>query len=52
MTQLVAYSPYLGIAGVVFAAILYWRIARAPAGTTQMQEIAEQIHDGAMAFLR
>ena len=52
MTQLVAYSPYLGIVGLVFAAILYWRIARAPAGTDRMQEIAEQIHDGAMAFLR
>jgi K(+)-stimulated pyrophosphate-energized sodium pump len=48
----VAYSPYLGIAGLVFAAILYWRIASAPAGTDRMKDIAEQIHDGAMAFLR
>ena len=52
MTQLVTYSPYLGIVGVLFAAILYWRVARGSAGTDRMQEIAEQIHDGAMAFLR
>jgi len=52
MTHLVDYSPYLGLLGVAFAALLYWRIARADAGNARMKDIAEQIHTGAMAFLR
>jgi K(+)-stimulated pyrophosphate-energized sodium pump len=52
MEQLVEYSPYLGIAGVLFAGFLYWRVASASDGTDRMREIAEQIHAGAMAFLR
>jgi K(+)-stimulated pyrophosphate-energized sodium pump len=42
----------VGVIGMVYAAILYWWVKRSPAGTEQMQEIAEMIHKGAMAFLK
>ncbi len=44
--------PLLGVAGIVFAAIIYFNVARRPAGNAKMQEIAEAIHTGAMAFLK
>jgi K(+)-stimulated pyrophosphate-energized sodium pump len=42
----------VGVIGIIYAAILYWWVKRSPAGTEQMQEIAEMIHKGAMAFLK
>lgn len=41
-----------GAAGMVFAMILYISMKRQPAGTEKMIEIADAIHDGAMAFLK
>ncbi|MCH7780937.1 MAG: sodium-translocating pyrophosphatase [Acidobacteria bacterium] len=52
MENLVSYAPYLGAAGLVFAGILYLSILRSSRGSERMQEIAEEIHNGAMAFLR
>jgi len=52
MENLVSYAPYLGAAGLVFAGILYLGILRSSRGNERMQEIAEEIHNGAMAFLR
>ena len=52
MENLVVYAPYLGGVGLVFAGILYLSILRSSTGTERMQEIAEEIHTGAMAFLK
>jgi K(+)-stimulated pyrophosphate-energized sodium pump len=42
----------VGIVGIVYAALLYMWIKKRPAGTELMQEIADMIHRGAMAFLK
>jgi K(+)-stimulated pyrophosphate-energized sodium pump len=52
MDNLVTYMPVIGVVGVIFAVVLYWRIVKAPTGTPLMKDISDQIHDGAMAFLR
>jgi K(+)-stimulated pyrophosphate-energized sodium pump len=52
METAVQMTPILGLFGVLFAGVLYWSVLRRDAGTERMQEIAEAIHDGAMAFLR
>ena len=52
MENLVTYAPYLGGAGLVLAGMLYLSVLRSSAGTERMQEIAEEIHTGAMAFLK
>ena len=52
MENLVTYAPFLGGAGLLFAGILYISVLRSSAGNERMQEIADQIHTGAMAFLR
>lgn len=41
-----------GAAGLVFALILFISMKSQPAGTERMIEIADAIHDGAMAFLK
>ena len=41
-----------GLIGVFFAWFLYRYVAKQPAGNERMQEIAELIHEGALAFLR
>ncbi len=46
------YALWFGLAGVVFAFVTYAAVARQPAGSTAMQGLADQIHLGAMAFLR
>ena len=45
-------APVLGAVGLAFAGFLYWSVLKAPTGTDRMREIAGDIHDGAMAFLR
>jgi K(+)-stimulated pyrophosphate-energized sodium pump len=52
MENLVMYAPYLGGIGLVFAGILYLSVLRSSTGTERMQEIAEEIHTGAMTFLK
>jgi len=52
MNALVSSAPLLGGLGLLFAGFLYWSVVRSAAGTERMQEIAEAIHSGAMAFLR
>jgi len=42
----------LGVIGLVIALAIYGYVKRQPAGTEGMIELGEQIHDGAMAFLR
>ncbi|MFC1767674.1 sodium-translocating pyrophosphatase [Candidatus Margulisiibacteriota bacterium] len=41
----------VGITGLLFAMFLYWRVTIKPKGTPKMEEIAAEIHEGAMTFL-
>jgi len=43
--------PILGAVGLVIAFVIYTVMSRAPAGEGKIQEIAEQIHIGAMVFM-
>ena len=45
-------SPVLGIIGLVAALIIYRSVASRPDGNDKMREIADAIHEGAMAFLK
>jgi K(+)-stimulated pyrophosphate-energized sodium pump len=44
--------PVLGVIGIGFALLTYASVLRHDAGTDRMRRIAEQIHMGAMVFLR
>jgi len=41
-----------GLAGLIMALILFWLVKKQPAGNEQMKDISEQIHQGAMVFLK
>ena len=41
-----------GLAGLVMALILFLLVKKQPAGNDQMKDISEQIHQGAMVFLK
>ncbi|MBT7860014.1 MAG: sodium-translocating pyrophosphatase [Gemmatimonadetes bacterium] len=45
-------APYLGVAGLIIAFLIYGRIKKADEGSAAMIEISEAIHEGAMAFLK
>jgi K(+)-stimulated pyrophosphate-energized sodium pump len=49
---LIYVMPMLGIAGIVFAFMLYGTVAAKPAGNEKMQEISALIEEGAMTFLK
>ncbi len=53
--NLVAFSDHawiLGLLGLVSAFVIYRAVRARPTGTAAMTELSEQIHAGAMAFLR
>jgi K(+)-stimulated pyrophosphate-energized sodium pump len=50
--NLISYAFVIGILGVVFALVLFFRVRRYPKGNPFMEEIAEAVHSGAMVFLR
>ncbi|MGB4599133.1 MAG: sodium-translocating pyrophosphatase [Trichlorobacter sp.] len=50
--QLQMVAPILGVVGLVIAVLIYRFIVSQPAGNEKMQEIADAIHAGAMAFLK
>lgn len=52
MELLTSISPIVGVVGLVVAFAIYFTLKRRPAGNDLMQGIAEQIHIGAMAFLK
>ncbi|HEX7048712.1 MAG TPA: sodium-translocating pyrophosphatase [Longimicrobiales bacterium] len=52
VTTLALWSPILGLLGLGGALVLYLYIKRQPHGTDLMAELADRIHEGAMAFLR
>ncbi|MEW6621915.1 MAG: sodium-translocating pyrophosphatase [Bacillota bacterium] len=45
-------APVFGVVALIFAFILIMRINNADPGNDTMQQIADAIHEGAMAFLR
>ena len=45
-------APWLGVAGLIAAFIIYVRLKAGDAGSAEMAEISDDIHDGAMAFLK
>jgi K(+)-stimulated pyrophosphate-energized sodium pump len=49
---LTSWSWALGLAGLAVAAGIYLYVKGQSPGTPAMQDLADQIHDGAMAFLR
>lgn len=51
MRELLYLVPVLGVAALVYAFILAQRVSKAEAGTERMQELADAITEGAMAFL-
>ncbi len=48
----IQFAPVLGLVGLVIVYLVYAWIKRQPTGTDVMKDIAEQIHLGAMAYLR
>jgi K(+)-stimulated pyrophosphate-energized sodium pump len=52
VTSWTLWSPLVGGIGLVGALILYIYVRRQPSGTELMGQLAERIHEGAMAFLR
>jgi K(+)-stimulated pyrophosphate-energized sodium pump len=52
METLTMLSPVLGLLGLVVALAIYFSIKRQPAGSELMQDLASQIHVGAMTFLK
>jgi K(+)-stimulated pyrophosphate-energized sodium pump len=52
LTRLADYSPIIGVIGLLGALGLYMYMSRQSVGTELMSGLADQIHEGAMAFLR
>jgi len=52
VTHFLTYSPYVGIAGFIFALITYMWVLKQPAGNEKMTGIAKLIEKGAMTFLK
>ncbi|MFC1545619.1 sodium/proton-translocating pyrophosphatase, partial [Gemmatimonadota bacterium] len=49
---LTALAPILGIIGLATAFVVLAMLLKKPAGTEIMQDLSNQIHEGAMVFLR
>jgi len=52
VTHFLTYSPFVGVAGFIFALITYVWVIKQPAGNKKMTDIAGLIEKGAMTFLR
>jgi K(+)-stimulated pyrophosphate-energized sodium pump len=52
LVEISSYSWLLGLLGLGAAFVLYRGVVARPAGSAAMADLAEQIHSGAMAFLR
>ncbi len=52
MGNITTYAPFMGMGGLVMALIIYLHISRLPDGNERMRDIAGQIHDGAMVYLK
>ena len=45
-------APFVGLGGLLCSLLLYFYVKKSPAGTPEMVEISEAIHEGAMTFLK
>ncbi len=52
MTEYFAIPPILGIGGLIVAFFIYHIMTRAKAGDGQVKKIGDQIHLGAMVFMK
>ena len=52
MGDYIVLAPLMGVVALLFAFLLTKRVMKNPVGNDRMKEIADAIHDGAMAFLR
>ena len=52
MISLTKVAPFLGLAGLVVAYVIFNYVKKQPNGNETMQNLEEMIHDGAMAFLK
>ena len=55
MSEIVSFTDWswiIGVLGLVVAFLIYGYVKRQPSGSDLMIDLANQIHDGAMAFLR
>ncbi|MGM0652156.1 MAG: sodium-translocating pyrophosphatase [Bacillota bacterium] len=52
MDMLVYVVPACALAAIVFALILWLKLGKAEAGSEVMRDIADAIHEGAMAFMK
>ena len=52
MSQYFAFPPLLGLIGLVIAFFIYHVMSRAPAGDGDVKKIGDQIHLGAMVFMK
>ena len=48
----IQFAPVLGVIGFIIVLIIYLWVKKQPFGTDVMKNISDQIHEGAMAFLR
>ncbi|NIO07533.1 MAG: sodium-translocating pyrophosphatase [Deltaproteobacteria bacterium] len=51
MQGVVTAVPFIGIGGLVIGLLVYLSISRIPVTNAKMQEVADSIYEGAMAFL-
>ncbi|VAX34112.1 Pyrophosphate-energized proton pump, partial [hydrothermal vent metagenome] len=52
MEAFTSYAPFLGVGGLIIALIIYLRVKSQPTGSGLMVEIADEIHAGAMVYLK
>lgn len=52
LTTWAVWSPVLGLLGLLVALVLFLYVKKQPSGTAAMKDIADQIYEGSMAFLR
>ncbi len=52
MSDLSLIPPILGVVGIVIATIIYFIVKSYDEGDESLQKIADQIHIGAMVFMR
>jgi len=51
MQGLVTLVPFVGVGGLIIGLLIYLNILRTPVRSPKMQEVADAIYEGAMAFL-
>ena len=50
--SLYVYAPFAGLGGIIIALAIYFYIKAQPGGNEKMEDLAAQIHAGAMVFLK